>query len=77
MTEVIAVADAEAGDLIVVSGHHVGEPEQLGEIVEVLGTPGHRHFSVRWDDGHESVFYPGSDATVRRAKHGAARGRRR
>jgi uncharacterized protein DUF1918 len=22
---------------------------------------------VRWDDGHESIFYPGGDVTIRRA----------
>ena len=52
------------GDLIVVSGHHVGEPERIGEILEVLGEPAHERFRVRWDDGHESIFYPGSDAHV-------------
>ena len=25
----------------------------------------HVHFRVRWDDDRESIFYPGSDATVR------------
>jgi len=58
---------ARAGDVIVVNPHHLGEPERTGEILEVLGESGHEHFRVRWEDGHESVFYPGSDATVRRA----------
>ena len=53
------------GDVVVVTGHRVGEPERTGEILEVLGEPGHRRYRVRWDDGHESIFYPGSDATVR------------
>jgi hypothetical protein len=52
------------GDLVVVTGHHVGEPERTGEILEVLGDPGHERFRVRWDDGHESIFYPGSDAHI-------------
>jgi hypothetical protein len=52
------------GDLVVVTGHHVGEPERTGEILEVLGDAGHERFRVRWDDGHESIFYPGSDAHV-------------
>jgi len=54
-----------AGDLVVVSGHRVGESEQKGEVLEVLGDERHRHYRVRWDDGHESVFFPGSDATIR------------
>jgi hypothetical protein len=53
------------GDLVVVSGHRVGEPERIGEILEVLGDPGHQRLRVRWDDGHESVFYPGSDAVIK------------
>jgi Ala-tRNA(Pro) deacylase len=54
------------GDVIVVNPHHLGEPERTGEILDVLGESGHEHFRVRWDDGHESIFYPGNDATVRR-----------
>lgn len=53
------------GDVVEVSGHRVGEKPRSGEILEVLGPPGHVHYRVRWDDGHESLFYPGSDTTVR------------
>jgi len=56
----------EAGDLVVITPHHVGEHERVGEILEVLGSPGHEHFRVRWEDAPESVFYPGSDAIVHR-----------
>jgi uncharacterized protein DUF1918 len=56
---------AKPGDVLAVHGHHLGEPERLGEILEVLGQAEHVHFRVRWDDDHESIFYPGSDATVR------------
>jgi Domain of unknown function (DUF1918) len=52
------------GDLIVIEGHHVGESRRLGEILEVLGEPHHEHYRVRWEDGHESVFYPSNDAVV-------------
>jgi uncharacterized protein DUF1918 len=55
---------AKPGDVLAVHGHHLGEPERLGEILEVLGQAEHVHFRVRWDDDHESIFYPGSDATV-------------
>jgi hypothetical protein len=64
--EMVEYADASAGDVVVIHGHRVGEHEQLGEIVEVLGEGVHVHFRVRWDDGRESLFYPGSDATIRR-----------
>jgi len=43
----------------------------MAEILEVLGEPSHRHYRVRWDDGRESIFFPGSDATIR---HAARRG---
>ena len=56
---------AKVGDVVAIHAHHLGEPERLGEILEVLGRPDHIHFRVRWDDEHESIFYPGNDATVR------------
>jgi hypothetical protein len=59
---------ARPGDAIVISGHHVGEAERSGEILDVLGSPGSEHYHVRWEDGRESVFYPSNDARVRPAK---------
>jgi len=56
------------GDVIAIHGHRVGEAERLGEVLEVLGEPGHEHMRVRWEDGHESVFYPSSDAVIRPAR---------
>lgn len=57
---------AQPGDWVVVHGHAVGEPERRGLILEVLGSPEHERYRVRWDEEHETIFYPGSDATVRR-----------
>ena len=57
---------AKKGDVVLVEGHRVGEGRRVGEILEVLGDPGHEHYRVRWDDEHESVYYPSSDATIRR-----------
>jgi hypothetical protein len=54
--------DAQVGDAIVVDSTEVGQPERHGEIVEVIGEPSHEHFRVRWDDGHESIFFPSSTA---------------
>jgi uncharacterized protein DUF1918 len=56
--------DAKRGDLVVVAGHHVGERGRTGEILELLGDVVHRRYRVRWDDGHESIFHPGSDAVI-------------
>ena len=60
-------AHAEVGDLIVIAGHRLGEPERIVEILEVVGELPHESYRVRWDDGHESLFRPGSDAMIRRA----------
>jgi hypothetical protein len=55
------------GAVVEVHGHHLGEASRTGEILEVLGEAGQLHYRVRWEDGHESLFYPSSDATVRPA----------
>jgi len=59
---------AQVGDVIVVHGHRLGESSRSGEILEILGTAEHEHYRVRWEDGHESVFIPGSDAVIRHAE---------
>jgi hypothetical protein len=59
---------AVVGDVLVITGHRVGEPQQLAEILEVLGEPGHQRFRVRWEDGRETTIYPGSDAVVRHSQ---------
>ena len=64
--QMIAKGDVRAGDIVVITGHRVGEVERTGEILEVQSTPERQHFLVRWDDGHESIYYPGNDASVRR-----------
>lgn len=53
--------------VIEVSGRRIGEMSRKGEILEILGLPGHPHYRVRWEDGHESIFYPGSDTHVQAA----------
>ncbi len=55
------------GWVIEIEGHHVGAPKQIVEIVEVLGSPDHVHYKVRWEDGHESILFPSSDVHVRPA----------
>lgn len=58
---------AMPGDVVVVHGHSTGDPGRTGVIVEVLDpASGHEHYRVRWDEEHESLYWPGSDATVRR-----------
>jgi Domain of unknown function (DUF1918) len=56
------------GDLVVIEGRRVGQGRRVGEILEVLGEPGHEHYRVRWETGQETVFFPSSDATIQRSK---------
>jgi Domain of unknown function (DUF1918) len=59
-------AQARAGDVVVVQGHTTGDPGRTGVILDVLDrASGHEHYRVRWDEEHVSLFWPGSDATVR------------
>jgi hypothetical protein len=56
---------AVVGDRIVIKGHRIGEPDRDCEVLEVRGADGGPPFRVRWgDDGHESLFFPGTDAAV-------------
>ena len=52
------------GDELVVESPVLGTPSRRGEIVEVIGDGELQHHRVRWDDGHESVYFPGPDAHV-------------
>ncbi len=65
--------EPKPGDVVEVHAHHVGEPGRSGEVLEVLGAPGHEHYLVRWEDGHESLFYLSSDAVIRPARSPARR----
>jgi rRNA processing protein Gar1 len=66
MAGIGAMARAAAGDLVEVSGRRVGDPGRTGEIVEVLGTPEHPHYLVRWEDDHTTMLYPGEGTRIRR-----------
>ena len=53
---------ATVGDELVVDSTEVGVAPRTGTILEILGEPGSEHYRVRWSDGHESTFFPGSSA---------------
>ena len=56
--------EAHEGDRIFVESRKVGGGRKSGEVVEVItGTSG-QHYRIRWDDGHESIVYPSTDAFV-------------
>jgi hypothetical protein len=56
---------AQVGDELIVKGTHVGDHDRRGVITEVHGADEAPPYVVRWDDGHESSFFPSSDAVVR------------
>ncbi len=51
------------GDWIEVEGTRGADPRR-GEIVAVVGAGQHTHFRVRWDEKHESLFYPGTGGYI-------------
>lgn len=56
---------AAKGDQLLVKGHHVGDHDRRGVVLEVRGENGGPPYLVRWDDtGHETLFFPGSDCQV-------------
>ena len=57
---------AKVGDRIVIRAHKVGKGILRDcEVLEVRGPDGTSPYVVRWgDDGHETLFFPGSDAVV-------------
>jgi hypothetical protein len=56
--------DAKIGDEIVVDAALTGGTPREGAIIQIRHEGGVLHYVVRWDDGHETVFFPGSDAHV-------------
>jgi Domain of unknown function (DUF1918). len=55
---------ATVGERIVIRGKTVEVPDRHGEIVEVRGPDGTPPYLVRFDDGHETLVFPGTDTTV-------------
>jgi hypothetical protein len=58
---------ASVGDRLVQEGGRVDAPRRVGVITEVNGSDGAPPYQVRWQDGHESLVFPGPDARVQAA----------
>ena len=56
--------NAAQGDRIIIHGRTVGAADRHGEIIEVKGENGEPPYLVKFDDGHESVVFPGGDFAV-------------
>jgi hypothetical protein len=55
---------AVVGDQLHVHGRLVGTPDRVGEIIDVRGQDGGPPYLVRFPDGHETLVFPGPDASV-------------
>jgi len=66
---------AHVGDEIRVDSPVTGGALREGEIREIREQGGVVHYVVRWDDGHETIFFPGPDAHVVHLGRRASRAR--
>ena len=55
---------ASIGDRILIRTGSLDRPSRQGTVRNVLGERDAEHFLVGWDDGHESLLYPGPDTQV-------------
>jgi hypothetical protein len=63
---------AQGGDELTVKGRHQGDEERHGEIIQVHWPDGAPPDLVRGQDGHDSLFFPVSDAEITHARSGKA-----
>lgn len=61
---------AAVGDRLHIHGHNVGDPDKMGEIIEVHGKAGEPPYVVRFDDGHTGLVFPGPDAVIEHPRRG-------
>jgi hypothetical protein len=50
---------AKQGDQIVIETQTLDALRRYGEVLEVIGQGEREHYRIRWQDGHESVYFPG------------------
>lgn len=55
---------ASVGDTLIIHGRITGSPDRRGEVLEVRGADGQPPYYVRFEDGNESLLFPGSDVEV-------------
>lgn len=62
---------AAAGSRIVIHGARVDSAERHGEVLETRGEDGGPPYLVRFDDGSESLIFPGPDCELEHARPAA------
>jgi hypothetical protein len=55
---------ATVGDRLHMHGRTVGVRERTAEIIDIRGEHGQPPYLLRFEDGHESLMYPGPDCVV-------------
>jgi hypothetical protein len=56
---------AKVGDRLVLKGVHLGQPRQVGVVIELRHPDGTPPYLVRWlGDDHESLVFPGPEARI-------------
>jgi hypothetical protein len=55
---------AVVGDRLHVHGSVVGQPDRMGEIIEVRGVGGEPPYLVQFENGHNCLMFPGPDAVI-------------
>lgn len=65
---------ANKGDWVIVHAHLAGEPTRRALILDVHGRDGEPPYVVQWDDGHESTYFPASDAVIEQHAPSGPRG---
>jgi hypothetical protein len=58
------VMQAAAGDTLTVKAVRKGESDRHGRIIEIHGKDGEPPYLVRWQDEHESLFFPAAGTVV-------------
>lgn len=60
--------EAHKGDRLVIEGNKLGQMRRSGKVTRADGPPDHQRLWVHWDDGHDSMFMPGSGVKVERPR---------
>ena len=55
---------ASVGDHIEILSGSLDQSPRKGVVREVIGDLGDEHYLVDWNDGHQSILFPGPDANV-------------
>lgn len=59
------MVEGRVGDRVILESERTGQAAREGKIVEVLDAGEGVHYRVRWEDGHESTFFPsGGSITI-------------